>query len=496
VLFANKWHFVYRLFGTFFRGYEHDFFSWQQKAYLYYHYLLKNVQFTGIMSQWFNRFLVSRKIGRDTELLDHHTAHAYSAYYSSGFKEALAITVDNMGDGYAVCVFDCRENRVRRLRGVSTLESPGQFYGEITQYFGFNPLRHAGKVTGLAAHGDPEPAKHAVADLFDITEDKKHFTMPSLMHKSINNKYYKALQGFTRENIAAATQRQLEDTMLSYIAKALEETELHHVVLAGGVFGNVLLNKKTAELPGVKGVHVHPGMSDCGLSVGVGYEYLSRSGTVEPVETFSVYLGPEYTAERIQGAIESAGIEYAIPDDLVSEVAELLASGKVVAHFDGRMEYGPRALGNRSILYQTTDPSVNDWLNARLKRTEFMPFAPITLEDSFEKCYHPLDSGYGCAPYMTICFDCTDYMKEVSPGVVHKDGTARPQIVSENTGTRAFDILQKYYEITGIPSLINTSFNMHEEPIVCSPEDAVRSFLQGHLDYLAIGPFLVKLPGD
>ena len=158
------------------------------------------------------------------------------------------------------------------------------------------------------------------------------------------------------------------------------------------------------------------------------------------------------------------------------------------------MEYGPRALGNRSILYQPTDPSVNDWLNVLLKRTEFMPFAPSTLTEYADEHYEGLDRARNSARFMTITFDCTDRMKETCPGVVHIDGTARPQLVREEDNPSYYRIIDEFRKRTGIPTIINTSFNMHEEPIVCSPRDAIRAFRLGHLDYLAIGDFLVRSP--
>jgi carbamoyltransferase len=180
--------------------------------------------------------------------------------------------------------------------------------------------------------------------------------------------------------------------------------------------------------------------------------------------------------------------------DIHEAIAQLLAKGHVVARFTGAMEYGPRALGHRTILYQTTDPSVNDWLNARLKRTEFMPFAPATLIEFAASRYIGIDGATDPARFMTITFNCTEQMKQESPGVVHIDGTARPQLIDPETAPDFYQILSAYHRLTGIPSLINTSFNMHGEPIVCTPDDAMRSFQAGNLDYLAIGNWLVKHP--
>jgi carbamoyltransferase len=172
----------------------------------------------------------------------------------------------------------------------------------------------------------------------------------------------------------------------------------------------------------------------------------------------------------------------------------LLAAGKVVARFTGRMEYGPRALGHRSILYHAKEPAVNQWLNQRLGRTEFMPFAPSTLYEHRQANYKLVDGADYAAQFMTITFDCTESMKRDCPAAVHVDGTARPQLVSAEGSPSFHRLLTEYYKLTGIPSVINTSFNMHEEPIVCSPDDAIRAFLQGNLDVLAIGDFLVDHP--
>jgi carbamoyltransferase len=160
------------------------------------------------------------------------------------------------------------------------------------------------------------------------------------------------------------------------------------------------------------------------------------------------------------------------------------------------MEYGPRALGNRSVLYRAMEPEVNQWLNQRLGRTEFMPFAPATLFEERHRCYNNMDGAEMAAQFMTITFDCTDFMRRTCPAAVHIDGTARPQLVRQEVNPSFYRILQEYWRLSGIPSIINTSFNMHEEPIVNSPSDAIRAFLKGHLDYLAIGNCLVKHPAQ
>jgi carbamoyltransferase len=271
----------------------------------------------------------------------------------------------------------------------------------------------------------------------------------------------------------------------------LERTGLRDVVLAGGVAANVKLNQRIAALDGVGRVFVYPNMGDGGTDVGAVLALLSTRGEVESSEWETCYLGPGFSDERMAQAIRAAGLHPTRSENVARDVARLLVEGNVVARFAGAMEYGPRALGNRSILYAATDSDVNEWLNRRLGRTEFMPFAPVTLLEHCRDRYVDVDKVLAPARFMTITCECTELMKRESPAAVHVDGTARPQILRREDNPGFHAIVEEYHGLTGIPTLINTSFNMHEEPIVCTPEDAVRGFLDGKLDYLSMGPFLV-----
>ena len=215
-------------------------------------------------------------------------------------------------------------------------------------------------------------------------------------------------------------------------------------------------------------------------------------GDVSPHRMPTAYLGPEPTEREMAGALSRAGLPRKKPEDLVDQVAQLLADGKVVAHFDGATEWGPRALGNRSLLVRPDDPAINQWLNGRLKRTEFMPFAPIVREEDATRFFQGVEKAQEAARFMTVCFDCTEVFKKQAAGVVHVDGTARPQILTEKDNPRLHQILGAFEKKSGLSSLVNTSFNLHEEPIVCTPHDAVRAWQQGQLDALVLGPFLVQ----
>ena len=428
------------------------------------------------------------------EFVDHHFCHATSAYYSSKFDDATVITLDSAGDGLSSKVYEVIGGKFAKLSKVSSFNSPCAFYSYVTQICGFKAGKHEGKITGLAAYGKP-----SYTDVF-----KKLITYQNGTFKNIGGIFFfsalKALRDllprdFSRENLACTIQHYSEEMATEYIRYWVGITGKTNIALAGGLFANVKINQKIHEIPEISSIFIHQGMSDEGVGVGAALAlYYSVTGKKVKRRTCMnhVYLGPEFSNDQIKREIDSEGLTYEFHEDVEKEIARLLASGYVVARFNGRMEYGPRALGNRSILYQTLDPSVNDWLNECLVRTEFMPFAPATLIEDAEECYIGINEAKDTARFMTITFNCKKFMKDNCPGVVHIDGTARPQLVDKDDNTSFYRIIKEYKKITGIGSIINTSYNMHEEPIVCTPGDAIRVFKLGHLDYLAIGNYLIK----
>ena len=277
--------------------------------------------------------------------------------------------------------------------------------------------------------------------------------------------------------------------MLPFIRDAVALAGHRSVVLAGGVFANVALNHRIAGIPGVEGVYVHPNMGDGGLATGAAL-WMEREldGSASPPMPYSnVYLGPSFSDSEIQAALMEAALQSSQPADLFGDIAKALDEDRIVGHFHGAMEYGPRALGNRSILASARDATLNDRLNARLHRTEFMPFAPIIQEEHAKDYLEGWEASHVASRYMTITYRVTDRCRREVPAVVHVDGTARPQVVSRTDNERIWRILDAYRQRTGIPVLVNTSFNLHEEPIVCSPGDAARAYRQGAVDVLVVG---------
>jgi carbamoyltransferase len=431
--------------------------------------------------------------------IDHHLAHACSAYFTSGLRDATVITMDGAGDNSSSRVYLVKDGQFRMLRNIDSFHSIGNYYAYITHICGFKAQKHEGKITGLAAYG--EPSYVDILKRFITYEDETTVNKGQVFYWAAVRAIERALpKSFKREDLASSMQQILEDVCCAYIEHWVERTQCRNVAVAGGVFANVKLNQSIHELRNVRSLSIHPGMGDEGLAVGAALAASASLGkssgqNISASKLTDVYLGPTYGRKQIEDAIGSRGLAARFVPDVEPKIAELLAQGHVVARFEGRMEYGPRALGNRSILYQATDPTVNNWLNKRLKRTEFMPFAPVTLEEFADQCYENLDAARYPAKFMTITFNCTPWMKQHCPAVVHVDGTARPQLIDRETNPSYYRILEEYRKLTGLPSVINTSFNMHEEPIVCTPEDAVRGFEDGHLDYLAIGNFILKHPG-
>lgn len=426
-------------------------------------------------------------LGSKLKRMDHHMTHAANAFLTSGFENALCITLDGYGSGLAGSVSLGQDGKIKRLHGVQFPHSLGSLYEHVTSSLGFKPGRHEGKIVGLASYGDPD----ILTDLLLSRIEQSDGDFKIAGANSVYFSRYLASQ-FPKIDVAAAYQHVLEVVASRFVKYWVDKTGQDTVVLSGGVTANVKLNQRIFEVEGVNHIFVYPNMGDGGCGTGAALYQSWPGGTKESIK--NVYLGPDYSEKEIIASLDKEGLSYERPQNYAAEVAKLIHDGKVVARFNGRMEYGPRALGNRSILYHAREPKVNQWLNKRLGRTEFMPFAPVTLYEARERFFHNIKGAEHAAEFMTITFDCTDEMKQNCPAAVHVDGTARPQLVKREENESYYDIIEEYGKLSGVPCLINTSFNMHEEPIVCSPDDAVRAFLQGNLDYLAIGPLLVKHP--
>lgn len=440
------------------------------------------------------RKLAAAGVRARAQFVDHHRCHNAGAYYTSGWDDCLAISLDGSGDGYCSRIYRCGEGAMDLVHSVPSYHSPGYYYNYVTHLLGFTPLRHEGKITGLAAYGDPAACLGVFRErlAYDPQRfgpvNRGHWMTAECDHLEMR------LQDNTREEIAAAVQRNTEDVVAAYVRDAVGRTGARRLALSGGVFSNVRLNQVVWNRSEVEEIFVHPHMGDGGLAAGAALDLYHRDGgAYEPHALDHVYLGASHGPREIERALgRYPELSVSRPDDLPHAVAALLARHKTVARFDGGMEYGPRALGNRSVLCHAKDATINDWLNERLDRTEFMPFAPVTIDTAAPSYFERYDPDHALAArFMTVTYDVTQRCLDEAPAIVHVDRTARPQVVSRDANPGYYDVIAEYGRITGSPILVNTSFNMHEEPIVNDPDVAIRSFVRGGLDALAIGPFLV-----
>ena len=463
-------------------------------------------------------------------VFDHHLCHAVSAYATSSFDEGLTITIDGYGDGVNTAIWACSPTGVRRLAYGPKMEdaaafSPGDFYSYVTCYLGFKRNRHEGKITGLAAYDDPQILFDEMQDLLAVDEEsacfsssvsgfrytrerRPHVILRRLGRWALTGQFWdpilvdelaRRFKKATPAQVAAATQLLVESRIVQLVEYWVEKMGFRKVCLAGGVFANVKINQRIAEIEGVEDVFIHPNMGDGGLSLGAAL-WASREPIAEEVELVKnplndVFLGPEFSQGHMRMALEREGVEFVEDEEIEKRIAQAIHAGKIVARFDGRMEYGPRALGNRSILAAPTDKNINDWLNKKLHRTEFMPFAPAIMREHANEIFEDTLVSQALN-YMTITLDVRPEWLERIPAVCHVEGTARPQLLDPENTPSFYRTVFHYREISGLPLVINTSFNIHEEPIVCTPEDAVRAFMRGHLDALAMGPFWAENPGE
>jgi carbamoyltransferase len=420
------------------------------------------------------------------QFFNHHLTHAASAYFTSGRDEAMIITSDGGGDALSGGVYVGRDGKIESKSSFSKLNSAGIFWEIITQLCGFNPERHGGKITGLAAYSDGDEAYRILSEIYGYNSRSGGMENHRKLAFRDAFEHVRTKCGhLSIEELSAGAQRILEETFVNTVRDAYTQHDIPHVLLAGGTFANVRLNQKILEVPGIESVYVHPNMGDGGIAVGSALLQASQHNGARPYELRDVYWGDDWSDAAIRAELEgSRGLQWRRIDDPSEAIGEAMAQQKVVGVFQGRMEYGPRALGHRSILAEPTDTTMMDWLNKRLSRTEFMPFAPIILEEEAPRFFEDFARSEYPSRFMTICMQCKPYCREKAPGVVHKDGTARPQSVSKTTEPYIHKALRAYERRTGLPLAINTSFNKHESPIVGNPADAISELKRNSVDVL------------
>lgn len=441
---------------------------------------------------------VRSEVIENLQRFDHHDAHLASAYYSSGEPDCLVVSNDAFGDGLCCKVGFGRAGRLTVIAENSFPNSLGCYYMFATFMCGFPKAHHAGKTTGLAAFGDPTRTIGTFRRLFGWDERRGRYVNHGPIFGRALRRMQAELAGVAREHIAAGIQQHVTDVVVAMVRHFMRETGMRRIVLVGGIHANVRLNQAIAEIEGVERVFVYPNMGDGGLAAGsawLTWASAQRGEIAMPLRMEHAYLGSDISAQAAAESLRSAGLPVESPPNMAQAVAQRLAARKIVARASGRMEFGPRALGNRSILYDASDSGVNKWLNEQLKRTEFMPFAPVCRDVDANAFFRNMTSvTRHAAEFMTITYDTTDRCRQEAPAVVHVDGTARPQIIRRDINPDYYDILTEYNRLTGRSILVNTSFNMHEEPIVCTADEAVAAFFESGIDSLVLGPYLADNP--
>ena len=422
-------------------------------------------------------------------LLDHHECHASAAAWASGFPSCAVLTIDGVGDGLSSTVSRFADGRLTRIAESSAQDSLGIFFEHVTNLLNMRELEDEGKVMALADYAAPIPdERNPLLSIFAIRDGRVvsrvpgHAMLPSLRA---------VLWKFPSEQFAYMAQRTVESVCVQLARDAVRLTGLNRLALAGGVVSNIKATRHVARLEGMDAVYVFPHMGDGGLALGAGIAAAwARGVTVRP--GFSdLALGPEYTDCEMTAAFERSGLPFQKADDLACDVADLLEADRIVFWFQGRMEYGPRALGCRSVLARPDRPDLRDRLNRVLKqRVWYQPFCPSMLQSDASQV---LENHAGrMNSHMTMAFAVRPEYREAFAGVTSLDGMCRPQIVPDDAPGRFADVLRALKARRGSGVVLNTSFNIHGEPLVCTPEDAAEVYIRTGADALAMGPFLTK----
>ena len=442
------------------------------------------------------------------ELVHHHDSHAASAFYASGFDEAMILTMDGSGDGVSMEWAIGKGQEMNIVKRIDRPNSLGIFYSMITQYCGFSRDRDEYKLMGLSSYGNK--TKYDFTDIIKfengelilnteyIKEIKPKSPQPSrqemlfsekLIEKFGQKRFYN--EEFTNhfKDMAASAQSHLENIIIKIINYLHKKTGLKKLCLAGGVALNCAANLKIMNLDYLDDIYVQPASNDEGVAIGAAY-LIARKNKMKIEPMNSVYLGPSYTNEEIKKILDIINVKYSFEDNPALYAAKKIADNKVVGWFQGKMEIGPRALGNRSILANASNPDMRDLVNQKIKfRDSFRPFCPSVLEEDSKQFFKGKKQ---ISPHMTINYDVEKSAIERISSVVHVDETARIQTVNKNQNKLYYELLSNLKEIIGVGVCLNTSFNINNEPIVNTPREAIATFFGSGMDCLVIGNYILE----
>ena len=448
------------------------------------------------------------------ELYDHHLCHASSTFFGSGFGEATVLCLDNSGDSASGMILHGKGAELRSHVRFGRHDSLGLYYGMLTQYLGFQMTNDEYKLMGLAAYGKPTYLEafdkilrpNGLGFDFNKALDKRlrdaeiYTTDFSTRQERIFTELLEEILGPRRlpgqpideriRNIAASGQKQLEIVITQMVRQAIKLTGCPDVCLAGGVALNCKANMEVYREPLVRRLYVPPVPHDAGVALGAAMLKCVEHGY--PIEPMThAFWGPEYSPEEIRKTLIQVGAPFREPEDVVESCVEDLHADRKVGWFQGRMEFGPRALGNRSILADPRDARAKERINATIKyREEFRPFCPSVLLEEQDAYF---DDAFE-APFMVVTFPANDHALEMIPAVIHVDHTARIQSVCRETNPLFHRLIERFRDGTGIPVLLNTSLNINEQPMVNGPLESLHTYFCSGLDVLYLGPFRLQKP--
>jgi len=445
-----------------------------------------------------SRHLLTRHLKRmgfenfRVHLVNHHLAHAASAAFCSGFDSCIVLTLDGIGDALSGTVSVLKDGKLETLSYISGKDSFGIFFEHVTNCMNMREGEDEGKVMALANYAYPiKDEENPMLSFFKVEGLKVKCRYETMR---MYNELQKILWHYPSEQFAYMAQRTLEVKILELVKNAVKETGLRKIAIAGGVASNVKVNMLIRNLPGVDDCFIFPHMGDGGIALGAAMLVNYNLNGVTRYEMEDVFLGPDYTDSEIEKTLKESGLRYRKSDDIVGETAGIIAKGGIVLWFQGSMELGPRALGNRSILARSDSQAIKDRLNLQLKkRVWYQPFCPTMLEEDARV----LLEEYNEKPdrFMTMGFMVKPELREGIQGVLNIDGSCRPQIIPSDD-SRYSKLLQKIKELTGKGVLLDTSFNVHGDPMVCSPADAVETLGKTGSDYLIMGDYLAWKDGQ
>jgi len=437
--------------------------------------------------------------------VDHHLSHAASSFYCSGFEKSLIITIDGSGEEICTAIWEGNEREIRLIDLYNIPNSLGWFYSCITEYLGFKDNQQEGTVMGLAAYGKDDKYIRQVLEKI-LSVDKKGYSInpyyifygqhsfgkrftDKLVNELGQPRVRNSIVTDKHKNIAYIAQNILEEAVKMLVTKYIDMTGLHNICLAGGVAMNCKLNGEIVKMPQVDKLFIQPASYDAGTSLGAAMVVSDKNGFDPRFKMEHTYWGIEYSNNEIEQELKIAKVRYKYIENPSLIAAKYLSQGSIIGWFQGAMELGARSLGARSILANPSESSMKDKLNNQVKFREYWrPFAPSMTNINYNKIF---DTKH-LSSFMLLALTVKDEYIDKIPAVVHIDKTARPQIVEEKYNKKYWELLNNFFELTSIPCVLNTSFNIKGEPIVCTVHDALRCFYSTGLDALFIGDFLLE----